>query len=333
LDPPLQLPKTGNLRYGNLRGLQVAFISAPEANSIIVVDLKNHQVTKLLPLGYKDMNLRVMALMPATKMMARSISATGPSGIISTQGYLAYRGGNDILIVTANEGNLRDKPPGSKRKTSQRNPLDSTAFQMRSLCKKTKLGRLGVSNVSGRGRMASTMRSTWEVHAQCLFSPVSTDISCLTPVLNSSSPRRGCASILQFSSTAIFSTIAVQERTGIRKYHRGFDWRRRYAFGIAERIGGVWIYDITDPGKAVFQQYINTAISTYLPIRSACPGTPACQRVNAGDLEPEEYGSSPQRCHRPTSSCRQPRASDSTTCTALNTCPAALAEVLVRKRL
>jgi len=58
LDPPLQLPK--NLETSGMgisEDSKFAFISAPEANSIIVVDLKNHQVTKLLPLGYKDMNL------------------------------------------------------------------------------------------------------------------------------------------------------------------------------------------------------------------------------------------------------------------------------------
>jgi hypothetical protein len=63
---------------------------------------------------------------------------------------------------------------------------------------------------------------------------------------------------------------------------------RDYAFIAPERIGGVFVYDITDPRAPVFQQYVNLRDFTVDP-SEVCErnrrASAAC--AAAGDLEPE----------------------------------------------
>ncbi len=66
---------------------------------------------------------------------------------------------------------------------------------------------------------------------------------------------------------------------------------RDYLFVGFERIGGFVVYDITDPAKPVFQQYINNRDFTLDP-KPNCgtkgsPELPTCATV--GDLEPEGF--------------------------------------------
>jgi len=63
---------------------------------------------------------------------------------------------------------------------------------------------------------------------------------------------------------------------------------RHYAFIAPERIGGLYVYDITDPASPLFQQYINYRDFTIDPAEvceEARPISESCAR--AGDLEPE----------------------------------------------
>ena len=63
---------------------------------------------------------------------------------------------------------------------------------------------------------------------------------------------------------------------------------RDYVFIAPERIGGLYVYDITDPRGPVFQQYVNFRDFSVDP-RQVCeekrPVSEAC--AAAGDLEPE----------------------------------------------
>lgn len=63
---------------------------------------------------------------------------------------------------------------------------------------------------------------------------------------------------------------------------------RHYAFIAPERIGGLYVYDITDSVSPVFQQYINFrdfAVNPAEVCEEAKPLSESCAK--AGDLEPE----------------------------------------------
>jgi hypothetical protein len=63
---------------------------------------------------------------------------------------------------------------------------------------------------------------------------------------------------------------------------------RQYAFIAPERIGGVFVYDITDPQGPVFQQYINLRDFTVDPDQVCEDRRPISEEcAAAGDLEPE----------------------------------------------
>jgi hypothetical protein len=63
---------------------------------------------------------------------------------------------------------------------------------------------------------------------------------------------------------------------------------RDYAFIAPERIGGLYVYDITDPQAPVFQQYVNLRDFAVDPRRVCEAGRPVSQAcAAAGDLEPE----------------------------------------------
>ena len=73
-----------------------------------------------------------------------------------------------------------------------------------------------------------------------------------------------------------------------RRWHSAAIEGRDYAFIAPERIGGLSVYDITDPRAPVFQQYVNFRDFSVDP-RQVCEGkrpvSEAC--AAAGDLEPE----------------------------------------------
>jgi hypothetical protein len=63
---------------------------------------------------------------------------------------------------------------------------------------------------------------------------------------------------------------------------------RDYVFIAPERIGGLYVYDITDPHSPAFQQYVNFRDFSVDPSRVCEEKRPASEEcAAAGDLEPE----------------------------------------------
>ena len=63
---------------------------------------------------------------------------------------------------------------------------------------------------------------------------------------------------------------------------------RHYAFIAPERIGGIYVYDVSDPAAPAFQQYINFRDFAVDPSAACEPNQPLSEDcAAAGDLGPE----------------------------------------------
>jgi hypothetical protein len=197
-------------------------------------------------------------------------------------------GGSNAYLVTANEGDPRDPEVERGRNLT----FDPVRFpDAATLQEDANLGRLKVSTVDGDTdgdgdldelfTFGSRSFSTWSTSGQLLFDS-GDDFEQIT------------AQVLPDFFNATEDENGFDQRSDDRgpepeglavgKLHG-----RQYAFITFERIGGVIVYDITDPQAPGFQQYINNRNFAVEP-KDVCgskgnPGLSTCPL--AGDLEPE----------------------------------------------
>ena len=122
-----------------------AFVALQEANSLAVVDLNTSTVTDIKPLGVKDHSLPGNALDPSDRDSGINIANHPVYGMYMPDSIASYDVGGQTYIVTANEGDARDEDERIKNLT-----LDSAVFpNAAALQDDAVLGRLQVSTIDG----------------------------------------------------------------------------------------------------------------------------------------------------------------------------------------
>lgn len=213
----------------------------------------------------------------------------------------AIGAGRRTYLVTADEGDPKDDACYSERRRVRDTdfPLDPTRFPDAGTLKlDTNLGRLGVTNangdIDGDGdfdqiyMLGSRSFSVWRPDGKLVFNSGDAFEQITAKALP-----------LHFNATEDENTLdARSDDRGPEPEHLavGRVGQREYLFVGFERIGGLVAYDITDPTKPSFQQYINNRNFALEPKEpGVCtpdgekgqPELPTCKEV--GDLEPEGF--------------------------------------------
>jgi hypothetical protein len=253
-----------------------ALVTLQENNAVAVVDLQTLTITDILPLGYKD-HSQVANILDASDRGGNIFSAAWPiKGAYQPDAIECFEIGGVTYAITANEGDAREWGTFVESQRLGSLDLDPTAFPNAEYLQKNELlGRLNVlsydGDTDGDGDLDEIYSfggrsfSIWNTATGDLVWDSGDDLEAITatdpvwgPFFNASN---GSAPSFKNRSDdkgpepeAV--TIAVLDG-------------RAFAFVGLERIGGVAVYEVTNPAAPEFVQYINT------------------RQVPGGDLGPE----------------------------------------------
>jgi Secretion system C-terminal sorting domain len=248
-----------------------AWVTLQEANAIAVVDLVSKRITDILPLGLKDHTIPSNSFDAADLPAANAglpvvLSNWKVKGMYQPDAIAYYEVGGTPYLVTANEGDSRDYGTFNEevRVGAGAYVLDPTAFPNASILKRNHvLGRLTVTNKTGDTDgdgdfdeihvLGGRSFSIWNANTGALVFDSGNQFELITAanptfgaLFNASNDNN------EFKNR---SDNKGPEPEGVTVIKTAYNV---YAFIALERIGGVMVYEISDPTAPVYIDYINS---------------------------------------------------------------------------
>jgi len=226
---------------------RTAWVSLQEANALAVLDIVNGTFTSVLGLGYKDHNLSQNS-MDALRNGKAELATQNIYGVYMPDGIAAVTIQGKPYILTANEGDAREWGKGATAyadittfniEGARITVLDNTKKDGLEADKKYILGARSFSiwDVSGgSAKLIYDSGNEFETRTAEYF-PANFNASHTNNDLDSRSGGKG-------PEPEYVTTLQIGSRT--------------YAIIGLERIGGIMVYDITNPQSPEFYDYINT---------------------------------------------------------------------------
>jgi 2',3'-cyclic-nucleotide 2'-phosphodiesterase/3'-nucleotidase/5'-nucleotidase len=276
-----------------------AMVTLQEANALARVDLINERLDAILPLGGKDHSRPAAGLDPSDRDGGIRIQTWPLEGLYMPDAITSYAVNGQSYYITANEGDDRGDAAGDPRGDAVRlkdiaevvsfgrNGLVASS-ELAGLDDKSKLGRLKISTIDG----IDSAGKLEHLHA---FGGRSFSI------LDAGGNRLwdsgdALEQITANSYPEYFNTSTSQNREGDsdrpdsdnRSDKKGPEpeavivarvFGRHYAFIGLEHIGGVVIFDVSEPTAPTFVGYSNN--------RDFSVSNARLQQGGAGDLGPE----------------------------------------------
>ncbi|RMH83309.1 alkaline phosphatase [Pseudomonas sp. AOB-7] len=260
---------------------RTAWVTLQENNAVAVLGIKRGQFRAIRGLGFKDHSLAGNELDASDRDNQINIRNWPVLGMYQPDAIASYQYRGRTYLVTANEGDARDYPGFSEevRLGSANYPLSPLHFpDAASLKQNANLGRLTVSSASGYNP-ASGYYEAIHAFGGRSFSIWSED---LTQVYDSGADFER---ITAAANPQFFNSDHASNSFDNRSDNKGPEpegvtlaklWGKTHAFIGLERIGGVMVYDISQPQAPQFVQYFNNRDF------ATTPGS-----ATAGDLGPE----------------------------------------------
>jgi DNA-binding beta-propeller fold protein YncE len=275
---------------------RTAWVSLQENNAIAEIDIRQARVTRLLPLGFKDFSLAGNELDASNADGGVNIRNWPINGILQPDAIGAYSPNGQTYIVTANEGDSRDYDSFSEEVEVSELRLDSDAFNFDEIEGVDSVEELQAPENLGNKNATTTLG---DVDGDGLYEELYVFGGRSFSIFTTNGK-------LVFDSGSDFEEITADrfgadfnndntENTGdSRSDNKGPEPEglalgqvgdRHYAFIGLERVGGVMVYDITDPEDATFVDYVNNRDFDFdIQGEIANGDAPASA---AGDLGPE----------------------------------------------
>lgn len=266
-----------------------AYVTCQENNALAIVDINSATVTELLPLGTKDHSLAGYGLDASNKDDAILISQWPIKGMYLPDAIASYEVNGTTYLITANEGDAREyeyEVNGNDElsfidETRVKDlKLDPTAFPYADLLQRDdQLGRIKASLVDGDtdgdgdydeiytyGARSFTI---WNASTGAVVWDSKNDLEQLTAqrhpnFFNATNDENNFDNRSDDKGPEP-EGVTIGEVNG-----------KTYAFVGLERVGGIAMYDVTDPMNPSFARYINTRDFS---------GDP--EQGTSGDLAPE----------------------------------------------
>ncbi len=277
---------------------RTAWVALQENNAIAVLDITMGEFTALHGLGFKDHLLPGNELDVSDQDGAIRILNWPVYGIYQPDAITNFQYRGRTYIVTANEGDARDYPGYSEesrfRALSGNTPIcaDSARFSdfyasnpqgvtnLSQLRDNTNMGRLTVTRADGLRADGSCYEAIYAFGARS-FSIYNDK---LEQIYDSGSDIER---IIAAVNPANFNANHTANGAEPRSDNKGPEpeavavaqlWGRAYAFVGLERVGGIMLYDITNPYQPQFMQYLNHRNF------AAQPGTPEALDLGLEDI-------------------------------------------------
>lgn len=291
------LPVSRNLEpeYVTIVG-GTAYVALQEANAFAVVDVESATVTDILPLGFKDHGVEGYGIDASDRdpqgAPTRNIETyPGLHGIYMPDGLASYEAAGETYLVSANEGDAREwgdyAEPVRVSGLGQNGlaPVCADSPLAGSLTA-DKLGRLTVTRELGIEPGTDCYSELYSFGARS-FSIWSTDGERVFDSGDAFEQITAAAAPGFFNSNHSESnlegrsddkgpepeSVVIGELSG-----------RTYAFIGFERVGGIAVFDISEPAASTFVTYLNNRDFS-VSVEDA--DDPAAVLSSAGDLGPE----------------------------------------------
>ena len=238
-----------------------AWVSLQENNAFAVIDIRRAKVIDVLPLGYKDHSKTRNALDASDKDDGINIKPWPVYGMYQPDTIATYRVRGRTYIVSANEGDSRDYDGYSEEARVKDLDLDPVAFpDAATLQKNANLGRLNVTTANGDAdgdgkfeklfAFGARSFAIWTDSGHLVFDS-GDDFEQITAAqipadFNSDNSENGSFDGRSDNKGPEPEGVAIGEIGG-----------RTYAFVGFERIGGIIVYDITNPYRPRYVEYVN----------------------------------------------------------------------------
>lgn len=239
---------------------RTAWVSLQENNALALVDLRAKRVLRLIDLGSSDHSAEGFGIDASDQDGAVNIQTWPVKGLYMPDGIASYRVGGRDYVLTANEGDAREYT-GYADVARARSVADFSVFPEANI--QAQLGRLNVITSSEVPRNAAGRLTE-------LYSLGSRSFSIRTAegdlVWDSGDDFE---QITALALPANFNASNSNNTFDNRSDDKGPEPEavvvgtidgRHYAFVALERIGGLMIYDVSDPAAPVFVQYLTTRV-------------------------------------------------------------------------
>ncbi|WP_241432983.1 choice-of-anchor I family protein [Halorubrum tebenquichense] len=247
---------------------RTAWVSLQENNAIAEIDIRQARVTRLLPLGFKDFSLAGNELDASNEDGGVNTRNWPINGILQPDAIGAYSPNGQTYIVTANEGDSRDYDSFSEEVEVSELRLDPDAFEFDEIEGIDSVEELQAPESLGNKNATTTLG---DIDGDGLYEELYIFGGRSFSIFTTNGK-------LVFDSGSDFEDITGErfggdfnndntENTGdSRSDNKGPEPEglalgqvgdRHYAFIGLERVGGVMVYDITDPEEAAFVDYVN----------------------------------------------------------------------------
>ncbi len=266
-----------------------AYVVLQENNAIATIDIERARVLSIRALGLKDHSLPGQGLDPSDEDGGTDTNSGTPAvkignwplqGMYLPDGLAAYKARGKAYLVTANEGDARADWPGFNEEARIRaycdKGLDPAVFPGATgdatdrLLRDSNLGRLRITaapNGNDTGKNAAGQcNKLWSYGARSFSIWRAAD---MTRVFDSGEDFERITAALAAEPSAPFKFNSGHDNDTLdsRSPAKGPEPEgivlgeiagRTFAFVGLERVGGVMVYDITDPAAARFETYLNT---------------------------------------------------------------------------
>lgn len=240
---------------------KTAFVACQENNAIVEINLQNGNIVNIWAMGYKDHSLPGNGLDASNRDDSILIKNWPVRGLYLPDAIDFLRWQNKSYLFTANEGDSRDYDGYSEEERIEDVTLDPGAFpNAAQLQDEDSLGRLKITSsmgdTDGDGdydelySYGARSFSIWRTNGQLVYDS-GDDFEQITAAIlpddfNSTNDENGSGDDRSDDKGPEPEGIVLGKVKG-----------RTYAFIGLERVGGIMVYDVTNPNTPTFVQYIN----------------------------------------------------------------------------
>jgi hypothetical protein len=240
---------------------RTAWVTLQENNALAVLDVNVGVFTALKALGFKDHRAAGSGLDASDRDGAIRIANWPVFGMYLPDEIAAFRVRGETYLITANEGDSRDFPAFTEEARVGGVALDPIVFPNATTLKQNaNLGRLKITNTRGDTdgdgdfdelyAFGARSFSVWTAGGELLF-----DSGDQFERITAAAPP---PVVFNDSGEGAFDTRSDDKGPEPEGVVVGKAFGRQYAFITLERVGGVMVYDVSNPREPRFVQYINT---------------------------------------------------------------------------
>jgi hypothetical protein len=235
---------------------KTAYVTLQENNAMAIVDIATAKVTAIKPFGYKDHSLAGNGLDASDRDSAINIKTWPVLGMYLPDAIASYSVAGQTYLITANEGDARADWPGYNEESRVKDLALSPALLP--FKPDAQLGRLNVTTSQGAVNgvyeklyaYGTRSFSIWNAQGQQVF-----DSGDQLEQLTKDLPQAKFNASSNNNTQDDRSDNKGPEPEGVIVAQFG---KKHYAFIGLERVGGVVVYDVSNPSRPVYETYINT---------------------------------------------------------------------------